>query len=452
MPAGARLAPALPGGSLLFGHGREFRDDPLGFMLRVRGKYGDIVRTRFGPMTVHLLAHPDAVRHVLQEAPRVYGKQTRGYEKLSMLLGRGLLTSDGAHWLRQRRIAQPAFHRARIEAFAEVMVRAILEMTERWASAAERGTSIDVHVEVMGMALRVVSETLLGIDVSERASDVGEALGWTLEDVNERIGSMVDVPTRIPTRRNRTLGRHLETLDRVVFEVIEARRRSQSSGEDLLGMLMDARDEETGQRMDDRQLRDEVMTIFLAGHETTANALTWTFYLLSKHPASMRRLQAEVDTVLEGRLPTIADLPRLEWTSMVLSEAMRLYPPAWGLGRTPIEDDVIDGFFIPRGSLVFVSPWVTHRHPDFWEDPEGFDPERFAPERMATIPRYAYFPFAGGPRQCIGNRFALMEAELALAVVAQRYRLDLVPGHPVELEPVITLRPRHGMRMTVHAR
>ncbi|MGZ3476567.1 MAG: cytochrome P450, partial [Polyangiales bacterium] len=218
---------------------------------------------------------------------------------------------------------------------------------------------------------------------------------------------------------------------------------------DLLAMLMEATDEETGERMSDKQLRDEAMTIFVAGHETTANNLAWTFYLLSKHPAARRKLYEELASVLGGRSPTVEDLPRLEWTRWVIQESMRLYPPAWITGRNTVEDDVVGGWFAPRGSLMFVSPMLVHRHPDFWDDPEGFDPERFSPSRSAGRPTYAYFPFGGGPRQCIGNGFAMMEAQLLLATIAQHIELDLLPGAQVTPEPVVTLRPRHGLPMRV---
>jgi cytochrome P450 len=216
-------------------------------------------------------------------------------------------------------------------------------------------------------------------------------------------------------------------------------------------MLLNARDADTGEAMNDKQLRDEVLTIFVAGHETTANALAWTFYLLSKYPAAARRIRAELAEVLGGRSPSVEDLPRLKYTAMVLDEAMRLYPPAWMFTRAARENDEIGGYFIPKTSFLFLSPYIVHRKPSLWEDPEGFDPERFAPERAASIPRFAYFPFGGGPRQCIGNTFAIMESVLLLAVFMQKYRLDLVPGHPVEPEPLVTLRPKHGVLMTVHA-
>lgn len=258
-------------------------------------------------------------------------------------------------------------------------------------------------------------------------------------------------PELVPSPPNLRMWRARNELYRVVDELIAARRRSGADLPDLLGMLMAARDEESGEAMSDRQLRDEALTMLSAGHETTANGMTWTFYLLSKHPEVARKLEAELDTVLGDRLPTVADLERLPYTQQVLRESMRLFPPVWSLARLSTEDDVIDGFHVPKDTFVFVSQWAVHRHPDFWTNPEGFDPERFAPGRPAPD-RFAYFPFSRGQRQCIGDRFAEMEAALLLAVLARRYRFALVPGHPVVPSPSVTLRPKHGLKMTLSAR
>jgi cytochrome P450 len=273
-----------------------------------------------------------------------------------------------------------------------------------------------------------------------------------LSEAIDRITNFVNFPMNIPTPRNRRLRNAIQVLDKIVYGFIEQRRRGEGDRNDLLSRLMSARDPETGEAMDDRQLRDEVMTMFLAGHETTANALTWSWYLLSQHPASRERLEAELLGSLDGKSPGVEDLPKLPFTAMVLKESMRLYPPAWLIARSAAKDDVIGGARIEAGTFVFVCPYMTHRHPAFWEDPERFDPERFAPGKDAERPRFAYFPFGGGPRQCIGKDFALIEAELAIAAVAQRYRLELLPGHPVVAQPMITLRPKHGMQMRVHAR
>jgi cytochrome P450 len=298
---------------------------------------------------------------------------------------------------------------------------------------------------MMRLTLRIVGETLLGSDPSAAADDVGAALHYLLSIANRRSSRILDLPPTLPTRENRRFQRTLATLEAVVLRMIAERRRDPGDRGDLLSMLMEARDAETGESMDDRQLRDEAMTIFLAGHETTANALTFTWLLLSRYPAAFRELRAELAQALGGRSPGVDDLPRLTLTRRTLMEAMRLYPPAWLIGRSVNGPDRIGGYEIPPRSVLFLSPYVVHRHPRYWADPEGFDPGRFAQEP----PRGAYFPFGGGPRMCIGNGFATMEAELVLATLAQRIRPELLSGYPVELEPSITLRPRHGLRMTI---
>jgi cytochrome P450 len=359
------------------------------------------------------------------------------------VLGNGLLTSEGDLWKRQRRIAQPAFHRQRIAGFAGTMVRAAEDATALLES--RRGDDVDMHHEMMRLTLRIVGETLLAYDPTDAADEVGAALSFLLPLANQRSVRIVDLPPIFPTRQNLKFRRALATLDTVVRRMIAERRKSPGDRGDLLSMLIEARDAETGEAMDDRQLRDETMTIFLAGHETTANALTFTWLLLSRFPAAARELRAELTQVLGGRSATADDLPKLTVTRRILQEAMRLYPPAWIIGRSATGPDEICGYEVPAGSIVFISPYVVHRHPELWEDPEGFDPSRFAREPA----RGAYLPFGGGPRMCIGNGFATMEAELVLATMAQRLRFDLVPGTDVKLQPSITLRPRDGVAMTV---
>ena len=302
-----------------------------------------------------------------------------------------------------------------------------------------------MHHEMMRLTLRVVGETLLAYDPTDAADEVGAALTYLLAIANERSSRIVELPPILPTRENLKFRRALATLDAVVLRMIAERRKSPGDRGDLLSMLIESRDAESGEAMDDRQLRDEAMTIFLAGHETTANALTFTWLLLSRYPQTFRELRGELQRALGGRSPNIDDLPALTLTRRILQESMRLYPPAWIIARSVIGPDEIAGYEIPARSILFISPYVVHRHPGLWEDPEGFDPQRFASEP----PRGAYLPFGGGPRMCIGNAFATMEAELVLATLAQRLRFALVPGVGVELEPSITLRPRNGVRMNI---
>ena len=432
-----------PRGQFLLGNLPRARRNPIAFFMDSFRDYGEVVRFRFGPVVGHLVSSSEGANHVLVENNKNYGKQTRGYRNLRYVLGNGLLTSEGETWKRQRRIAQPAFHRQRIAGFAATMVRAADDATAKLES--RRGENMDVHHEMMRLTLRIVGETLLAYDPTDAADEVGAALGFLLRLANERTRRVFDLPPVVPTRENRRFRRALTTLDTVVVRMIAERRKSTTDRADLLSMLIRARDAETGESMDDRQLRDEAMTILLAGHETTANALTFTWLLLSRYPAALRELRAELAQVLGGRNPTADDLPKLAQTRRILQEAMRLYPPAWIIGRSAKGPDQIGGYEIPARSIVFVSPYVVHRHPRLWSDPEGFDPQRFAREP----PRGAYLPFGAGPRMCIGNGFASMEAELVLATMAQRVRFELVPGADVELDPSITLRPRNGVRMRI---
>ena len=404
-----------------------------------------------GPRLVHLVSHPDGIKHVLGDNSQNYHKSVK-YEKLETFLGQGLLTSEGDYWKRQRHMMQPYFHLKQIGRFANDMTAATEAMLARWQSQAASGQPLDVAGEMMRLTLTVVCQTLFSADISTEADAVGRALTTVLKHTISRMQSLFDLSEILPLPENRRFHEALHILDQVVYGMIGERRRSERDTGDLLSMLVFARDEETGQSMSDQQLRDEVMTIFLAGHETTANALGWTWYLLSRHPEVTRRLETELAEVLGGRTPTLDDLSKLNYTSMVIQEAMRLYPPVWIIGRNAVKADQIDGYDIPADSSIMLSPYVTHRHTNFWDNPEGFDPERFNPERAKGRSYFAYFPFGGGPRLCIGNNFALMEAKLVLATVAQRYRLELVPGHPVEPEPLVTLRPKHGLLMTLHPR
>lgn len=453
-PPGHVLAPTPEGALPVLGHLRHFSRGPdrLRAVLAMRHEYGDVVRLRFGSLNAHLIADPALVEEILQKRNREFRKSPRGLSKLKLVLGKGLLTSEGGEWLRQRRIAQPAFHRKRLALFADRMVEAAESMSAGW----QDGATIDAHDAMMRVTLRIVGETLLGTDVTADADDVGPAVSFIVEDINQRVNRLIDIAPPIPTPRNLQFRRAMDTLDRIVLGMIEQRRREAAEGappkHDLLAMFMEAEDVETGERMSDMQLRDEVMTMFLAGHETTANALSWALHLLSKNPAVMRELQAEVDAVIGDRRATVADVPKLQFTKQVVQEAMRLYPPAWMLARSPIEDTTLGGYYMPKDCLLFISPWVVQRHPDHWEDPEGFDPRRFEPERVQARHRFAYFPFGGGPRLCIGSHFAMMEAQLVLATLVKNWRLDLIPGHPVVPEPVVTLRPRGGLPMVAHAR
>ncbi len=446
-----KTPPSTRGSSLIFGSLPELQQDQLGFYMNAFKQYGNVVRFRaFGPFYGYAFFHPDDIEYILRRNNQNYHKGI-AHQRFKSMLGEGLLTSEGKFWLKQRRLAQPAFHRQRIAGFATTMTDASASMLERWQIYAERGQPFDISTEMTRLTLQVVGQTLFSTDISgDEARVVRNALYVALEHVNYTISHFTLEPMeRIPTRQNRQYWKAQRILDKVVYDIIREHRQQGTDTGDLLSMLLLARDEETGEGMSDRQLHDEVMTLILAGHETTANTLTWTWYLLAQHPEMERKLHDELARVLGGRAPVVEDLSRLPYTKMVIDESLRLYPPAWGMSRHAIADDEIRGYRVPAGAEVAVVQYVTHRHPDFWDNPEEFDPERFTPERSAGRPNFAYFPFGGGPRLCIGNTFALMEAQLILAMVAQTYRLQLVPGQAIEPEPIITLRPRPRIQMTL---
>ena len=443
------IAPG-PRGLPIVGMLPAVRRNPTAVFITAARRFGDVVHLKIGPRHGYLITNPADVRHVLQDNARNYHKSPL-YDKLRAVLGNGLLTSEDAFWLRQRRIAQPSFHHQRIAVLAGVMAKAARETAERWKTVVSEKGPVDIDEEMMRLTRTVVLRTLLGGDLGPFAARVDDA--WTV--VNQHIGESfwsLGFTDRLPTPKYRRFLAARAVLMGAVDHVISQRRSSPSGSADLLSMLLSARDEETGEAMTDNQLRVEVMTFLLAGQETTSLALTWTWYLLSQHPEARHRLEEEIDSVLDGRPPEYTDLVHLPYTRRVIDEAMRLYPPAWGFSRQALSDDQLGGFHLPRGWLVFVLPYVLHRLPAFWEHPDAFDPDRFSPERSADRPKFVYLPFGAGPRQCIGNQFALIEAQLTVATLAQVYRLRLVPGHRVEPWPLITLRPRFGMPMLIEPR
>lgn len=451
--AAGRIAPSPPERGLL-GHLGPIRSDELSFLLDTARRCGGVARLRFGHLPAHVISAPEGVRRVLLDNVDNYDKHSRGYRKMRQFLGNGLLTSEGEFWRRQRRIAQPSFHHRRVAGFGEAFVRHTDELVDGWVARPDPSEPLDVAGEMMHLTLRIVGETLLSTDLTRDAQEVGDALSTALKEIDRRVANPFPFLELLPTPRNLAYQRACRTLDRVVRRLIGQRRALASTErpQDLLTMLMEAQDEETGESMSDDQLRDELLTIMLAGHETTANSLSWTLYLLSKHPLVRRRLESELEDVLGDRSPTAADYPSLVFTRQVLQESLRLYPPAWFISRRARQADQILGFDIPADSMVFVSPWVTHRLPEIWPNPEGFDPDRFAGGKTPPTTSFEWFPFGGGSRVCIGKGFAMMESVLVLATMLRRVRADMVQGWPVELEPVVTLRPRHGLGMTVRPR
>jgi cytochrome P450 len=430
--------------------------DPLTFLTRAARRYGDVVEFSLGGGRAVLLAHPHDIRDVLVTNGRLFHKG-RGLQRARLLLGEGLLTSEGEFHLRQRRLASPAFHRARVESYAHTMAA----YAQRRAGSWHDGQSLDVVREMAAYTLAVVGKTLFDADIEGQAHEIGDALSASIAAFNFMTLPMGELLMRLPFPAVRRFEKARDRLDATIYRMITERRASGEDRGDLLSMLLLAHDTEgDGGGMSDVQLRDEAMTLLLAGHETTANALSWTWYLLSRNPDVEARLHAEVDA-LNGALPTAADLARLPYTRAVIAESMRIFPPAWVIGRTALVDYPVRDRVIRKGSLVLVSQWVTHRDPRWWDDAESFTPERWlggtggqevGKSGGQRGGRFAYFPFGAGTRVCIGEQFAWMEATLALATFAQRWRLRLKPGRDVESQAIITLRVRHGLPMTVHAR
>lgn len=425
-----------------------YRKGPLPFFQSLAQQYGDISYFRLGPQEAFFLNHPDYIKDALVTHQSSFHKGL-ALQRAKRLLGEGLLTSEGEFHRRQKRLAQPAFHRARIASYAAVMTDRTSQICGSWRD----GDTLDISEEMMRLTLAIVGKTLFDTDVVSEAKQVGEAMTVVMDIFNTITIPFFELLQKLPLPQLRRFDAAKAKLDAIIYRMIEERRRSGEDRGDLLSMLLLAQDTEgDGGQMTDEQLRDEVMTIFLAGHETTANALTWTWYLLSQNPEAETKLHREVDQILAGRLPTAEDVPQLSYTEMVLAESMRLYPPAWALGRMAITDVEIGGYVIPRKSLVLMSQFVMHRDPRYFPDPLRFDPDRWLPGARESRPQFSYFPFGGGPRRCIGEGFAWMEGILLIATLAQQWQMRLAPNHPVALKPVITLRPKHGMRMTVISR
>ena len=448
-PASVAHLPLPPGpkGGLILGVMPEFNRDTLGFIGRAKD-HGDVVRMRFFYLTVHFLYDPAHIEYVLSTNARNFIKsRSLRTPFFRRLVGQGLLTSEGEVWKRQRRLAQPAFHRQRISAYGDVMVEYTLRMIANWQAGEQR----DVHRDMMRLTLEIVVKTLFDADVSKDADKVGNVLSRLVMPFASQATLKWIADNRLPTPTHRSFNRDVNEIDAIVYRIIEERRTSGIDQGDLLSMLLAAHDED-GSQMTNRQLRDEVMTLFLAGHETTALTLSWAWYLLARNPDVEQKFHEELDQVLGGRLPVPADLPRLKYIEMIAKESMRLYPPAYGLGREAVEDCEIGGFRIPRGSQLFMFQWVTQRDPRFFSDPEEFRPERWTEEFINALPKYAYFPFGGGPRVCIGNYFAMMEIVLIMATIGQRFRFSVEDEMPVELLPAMSLRPKDGINVTIEAR
>lgn len=447
MPRGGKQAPG-PAWHETLRLLKQLRRDPLAFRRVLHDRYGDVVRIRLGTTSGYLLRRPEHAWRVLRDNHVNYDKDNVHYRVLKPIVGNGLLTSNGDLWRRQRQAIQPAFQKERVETLAPLMAaRAEAMLADRRRAG---GGARDICRDMARLTLEVAAQALFGVEAGESAAEIGDAFHVLSRRALERLGSLSTRLGFLSMPEKRPVNEARRRLHAVVAKLI-AERRQRPPGDDLLSKLLDARDEESGRAMSETQLQDEVTTLLLAGHETTANALSWTFYLLSEHPEAARAVEDEVDRVLGGEALTAASAAHLNWCRAVLQESMRLYPPAWLISRSAIEEDVIGGYAVGKREIVSISIYDTHRLPDCWPEPEKFDPRRFLDDHGGPAP-FAYYPFGGGPRKCIGAGFAALEAVCILAAVARQCRLRMVPGQTVEPEALITLRPRGGLRMTVEWR
>ncbi|VCO84712.1 cytochrome P450 [Burkholderia pseudomallei] len=443
-----RQAPG-PRGGLVMGNLAAYKRNPITMLLRLHQQYGDVARNRLGPFVTHALAHPDHIQYVLQENHRNYVRG-RFYDNFKMFFGDGLLTTDGEFWRRHRRVVQPLFHKKQVDAHTAAVGDAALALAHRW-SALPPGKALDVVEEMMHLSLRMLGLMVFNTDVSSHAEAVGPAVRFGIEAMMPQ-GNLNDfIPRWAPTRFNRRIAHARRAIDTIVAKIIADHREARCEPSDVISLLLNARDPDTGAPMTQQEVHDEVMTVFLAGHETTGAGLAWALYALAQHPAVLRQLRDELDARLGGRAPTVQDFEQLPYLSQVVDEVLRVYPPIWGFTRDLVEDDEIGGYRIPARSSVFMSPYVTHRHPAFWRNPDAFDPENFASDAPARH-RFVYFPFGGGMRKCIGFQTALLQMRVLVAVVAQHFDLNALPGHPIELGATISLRPVHGIRLIVKPR
>ncbi|MBM7692023.1 cytochrome P450 [Peribacillus deserti] len=445
---GLKKVPSGPEGRLISGHVKDFQADPLGFLKRVSG-YGEVAKMRFGPFqNVYLISDPDLIKQVLVTKQKSF-KKSQDFNALKPVVGEGLLTSEKEYHMRQRRLIQPAFKKTNIRSYAQSMIDITTDYVSKWRDGEERIITQDT----MNITLDIISKTMFNMEFKEGYNIIGPPLDTVMHIAVKRMRKLFNLPLWIPTKKNREFNKAIEQLDAVLYTIIEKRRQDTEKHEDMLGILMDARDEEDGIGMTDIQVRDELMTMFLAGHETTANALAWTLLLLSQNPEAEQKFFDEVDQVIGSRSPAPEDFMKLTYTQNVIWESLRLYPPAFVIGREALEEVEIGDYQFKKGDMIMISQYVMHHKPEYFADPEIFRPERFENNFVKTIPAYAYFPFGGGPRVCIGNHFALMEMVLVLATMAQRFKVKLAPDHSrVTPYPSITLRPKGGIRMIVEER
>jgi cytochrome P450 len=443
----AKLPPG-PKGNVLFTSRKELRDDILGLIERHRLAFDDVSRLRIGPYYYINVYRPEFIEQVFGDS-NLYSKG-RENANLKYLLGNGLLTNEGEFWMKQRRLIQPIFHKRRLANFVTQIVGMTDQLMDDWEARGDQ--LMDLHAEMTQITLSVVSRTLLSTDASGGFAEISDALGYLMKGLSQETTKLIKLPKWIPTPFNLKMNKNRALLDKLIYDIIAERRRTGTKEDDLLTMLMEVEDADTAERMTDKQLRDEVITIFLAGHETTANAMSFAMYLMAKNPEAARRIGAEAREALSGGELTFEAVNKLEYTTRAVKEIMRLYPPAWIIGREATKDDVMGEYLIRKGDTLMLFPYLTHRDERYWENPLSFDPDRFLPERMKDKPRYAYFPFGGGARLCIGNNFAMMEMQIILALICSRFDFVVPDDFKLELEALVTLRPKGGMPLHVRSR
>ncbi|MFD6210602.1 cytochrome P450 [Peribacillus sp. NPDC060253] len=444
-----RDIPKVPKGRLISGHTKEFQTDPLGFLSRLAKEYGEIAKFRFGPLQdVYLVSNPDLIKQILVTKQNCFVK-SKDFNALKPLLGEGLLTSEKDFHMRQRRLIQPSFKKSHISHYAQDMIDTTMDYISTWEQNNERIITKDM----MNITLGIISKTMFSMEFKDGYELVGKSMETALRIAVKRMRTIFRMPLWVPTKINREYKNAIQKLDKIIYSIIEKRKSETVKHEDMLGILMDARDDEDGLGMTNQQVRDELMTIFLAGHETTANALSWALYSLSQHPDIQTKLFNEVDSIIGSRTPKPDDFMKLTYTQQIIHEALRMYPPLYILSRGVAEDVTIGGYSFKKGDMIVLSSFVMQHKPEYFHQPDSFIPERFENNHMKTLPAFAYFPFGGGPRVCIGNHFAMMEAVLVLACIAQRYRIRLADDHH-EVTPYtsLSLRPKGGLRMVVEKR
>lgn len=435
-------------GNTIFSSGNAMRKNPLNFLIEMDKNYPGIVHWKFLHLDVVHLSDPELVRDVLQTNQKYYIKNLM-YNQLKLLLGEGLVTSEGKVWKRQRKLIQPSFHKHYINNLFSEMLNCTNEMITDWKAEAQQGGKIDFAFEMNKITLQIIAKTMLSADFKTEAKSVGDSLTYLLKALEKRVLRGINFPIWVPVPANTEFKRKRKVLDALIFKLISDRRKTGRQKGDLLDMMMESRYEDNGEAMPDNLLRDELMTIFLAGHETTATALTWTFYLLTKHPEVYRKLQKEVRDVVGDSELTFQHLQQLKYTKACINESMRVRPPVWVIGRRATEDNMVGEYLIKKDTTVLISPFIVHRHKNYWKNPEVFDPERWETEEVKQMDKFAYFPFAAGPRMCIGNNFALLEAEIILTKIIQQFDFNYVGESEPEMEPTLTLRVKHGMPMQI---